>query len=763
MLRHLMGFCILLLPVAGLAQVAQEAEGERQAPSARLLEIRRATSPVRVDGVLDEQTWADALVFDLPYEWAPGDNTPPPVQTDFLITYDDESLYAAWRAFDPEPSAIRAHLMDRDATDTLVQDDHVVLMIDPFNDERRGFQFRINPLGVQADAIFSQNEGVEDFSFDMIWESAARITSEGYVIEIAIPLAQIRFPRTDGVQTWGVDVGRSYPRNVRHRISAAPISRGNNCLLCQIHKVTGFEGLKPGRNLEVAPTVTAKRTDEAPELGGRLETGDEEVDPGVSARWGITPNVTLNAAINPDFSQVEADVAQLDVNERFALFFPEKRPFFLEGIDIFSTPLQAVFTRTVVDPDWGLKLTGKEGRNAFGVFANDDQVNSFLIPSNQGTDFILLNESVTSGVVRYRRDVGANSTLGGLITAREGDDYHNRVFGLDSFIRFNAASTLRTQYLRSDTLYPREVATTFRQSLDAFQGDALLLDYEFSGPKWFGSLDYEDRDPEFRADSGFVPRVDIREARGFLQRQIYGEQGDWYTQWNVGLSTQRTEDHESNLTDERIDLFTNVSGPRQSFLELSLEQNTERVRSVFGNVLEDVLYEDMNRVEAFFRLQPNRVAQLSLYADIGETVDFTNSQAADILEVIPTAELKLGRHLNARIEHTLQRLDVEGGELFEANLTQLRLIYNFNVRSFVRGIFQYLDLQRDLSLFRDEIRSLLDPETEEFFTQLLFSYKLNPQTVLFLGYSNTEEGNQLVERTRTTQTFFFKVGYAWIL
>ena len=760
MLRHLVGFCVLLLPVAGFAQPAQETEGERRLPAARRFEVRRATSPIRVDGVLDEQAWADALVFDLPYEWSPGDNTPPPVKTDFLLTYDDERLYAAWRAFDPEPAAIRAHLMDRDATDTLVQDDHVTLMIDPFNDERRGFQFRVNPLGVQADAIFSQNEGVEDFSFDMIWASAARITAEGYVVEIAIPLDQIRFPRTDGAQTWGVDVGRSYPRNVRHRISGAPIARGNNCILCQASKVTGFEGLKPGRNLEVTPTVTAKRTDEAASLGGRLETGDEEIGPGVTARWGITPNIALSATINPDFSQVEADVAQLDVNERFALFFPEKRPFFLEGIDVFSTPLQAVFTRTVVDPDWGLKVTGKEGRNAFGVFANDDQVNSFLIPSNQGTDFILLeDESVTSGVVRYRRDVGANSTLGALVTAREGDDYHNRVFGLDSFFRFDAANTLAVQYLRSDTLYPREIATTFRQSRDAFQGDALLIDYDYSGPSWFWSLDYEDRDPEFRADSGFIPRVDIREGRAFVQRQIYGEQDDWYTQWNIGLSAQRTEDYDGDLTDERIDLFTNISGPRQSLLELSADRNTERVRNFFG----DVLYEGMSRGQVFFRMQPNRVALVSLFADFGETVDVNNNQAADLFEVTPTAELKLGQHINARIEHTLQRLDVEGGELFEANLTQLRLIYNFNVRTFVRGIFQYLDLQRDTDLFRPEIRRFFDPETEELFTQLLFSYKLNPQTVLFLGYSDTQEGNQLVERTRTVQTFFFKVGYAWIL
>ncbi len=136
--------------------------------------------------------------------------------------------------------------MDRDAIDTFVQDDHVVLMIDPFNDERRGFQFRINPLGVQADAVFSQNEGIEDWSFDMIWDSAGRITEEGYVVEVAIPLQQIRLPRSEGVQTWGFDVGRSYPRNVRHRMSAAPHSRSNSCVLCQVVKVTGFRGAEAG-------------------------------------------------------------------------------------------------------------------------------------------------------------------------------------------------------------------------------------------------------------------------------------------------------------------------------------------------------------------------------------------------------------------------------------------------------------------------------------------------------------------------------------
>ena len=753
MVRRTVRLCALILPFLVAPSSAQTAPETPRALSARHFEIRRASSAIQVDGVLDEAAWGDALTFDLPYEWSPGDNAPPPARTDFLVTYDDANLYAAWKAHDPEPAEIRAHLMDRDSIETFVQDDHVMLMIDTFNDERRGFQFRINPLGVQADAVFSQNEGIEDFSFDMIWASGARINEDGYVIEVAIPLNQIRFPRASGSQagpqTWGFDVGRSYPRSVRHRIASWPRDRGNNCILCQADKVTGFAGIEPGRNLEVTPTLTANRTDVAPDTPGTLEAGDEEIEPGVSARWGITPSVSLNAALNPDFSQVEADVAQLDVNERFALFFPEKRPFFLEGIDYFATPVQAVFTRTVVDPRWGLKATGKEGKNAFGVFVTEDEDNALTIPFNdRSVPVFRQGEPVTSGVVRYRRDVGAGSTVGLLLTDREGGDYHNRVAGLDGFFRIGATDTARVQLLSSDTRYPLGIGAG--QGLDPFSGDARMADYRHNGRDWFWSLAYEDRDPGFRADSGYVPRVDFREGRATVQRQIYGQRDDWFTQINVGLASRRTEDYDGQLTDERFDLYGNVSGPLQSFAEISVERNKD--------FYQGVLYDGLDRIEGSASFQPSGAARLSLYVDSGETVDFSNNQEADVFVFAPGGELKLGRHLNARLDHTLQRLDVEGGELFEANLSELRLVYNFNVRSFVRGIFQYLDVSRDPSLYSFPV----EDQTEELFTQLLFSYKLNPQTVLFVGYSDNRLG-AAYDLDETDRTFFAKVGYALIL
>lgn len=363
--------------------------------------VVRATASIRIDGVLDDEAWKTAVVVPLPYEWAPGDNVPPPVATECLVTYDGTRLFVAFRASDPDPSTIRAHLMDRDDTDTLIQDDHIGVMIDTFNDERRAFQFRVNPLGVQADAVFSEQDGVEDFSWDMIWDAAGRITSEGYVVEIAFPLKQLRFPGGSGPQTWGFEAFRSWPRTVRHRISSQRRDRNIGCLLCQENKISGLEGLAQGRNLEFDPTGTLSRTDElAAPSDTALTSGDVNAEAGLTARWSMTSNLTFSGAVNPDFSQVEADIAQLDVNQRFALFYPEKRPFFLEGVDFFTTPIQAVFTRTVADPYFGAKLTGKQGGNAIGVFVAHDRQNTLLLPSNQGSDYAFLDDEVTTAVAR---------------------------------------------------------------------------------------------------------------------------------------------------------------------------------------------------------------------------------------------------------------------------------------------------------------------------------------------------------------------------
>jgi hypothetical protein len=749
---------LLLACVAALVSASAGQGG--QAPTAvvddqqrsRAHEVRRATSQVTIDGVLDEPAWRDAAEIAITYEWFPGNNIEPPVETRAYLTFDAANLLIGFRASDPRPEQIRAHLMDRDQIDTLIQNDYVIVQIDTFNDQRRYFQFRVNPLGVQADALSSEVDRSEDWSWDMIWESRGRITADGYEVEIALPFNQLRFPNTKGPQTWGLDVGRSYPRSSRHRMSASGRDWDQSCRVCQFHKITGLQGLAPGRNLELDPTLTASRTDQLDVFpDGDLQTGEEEAEAGLTMRWGITPNLTMTGTLNPDFSQIEADVAQLDINQRFALFFEEKRPFFLEGGNFFNVLNRVVFTRTLVDPEWGFKLTGKQGRHGLGVFAAQDAVNSLVFPSNQGSSSTLLPRSVSSAVLRYRRDIGAASALGLLYTGREGDGYHNHVYGFDGFFRPRETDTLIVQYLRSDTRYPGAVATEFGQPMGSFDDALWEVRYERDTRKWNFALDYEDYGPGFRADNGFMPRVDMYKAQVIGRRRFWGGEDDWFDQVVLGAYANHIQDHDGLLTDEALQLFSSLAGP----LQLQGDLVATRRKEYFDGVL----YRDLDSVEVFAEVQPSGSVKLKLFGAVMDTIDYAHNRPADELQLNPAVEARIGRHINLNLDHLLQRLEVDGGELFEANLTQLRMVYNFNTRMFVRGIFQWLDVDRDAALHDLQV----EPTVETLFTQLLFSYKVNARTVLFLGYSDNQRAIEDVERTRTDRTLFFKLGYAWIL
>ncbi|MCP4655732.1 MAG: carbohydrate binding family 9 domain-containing protein, partial [bacterium] len=423
------------MPVAALCLLpAVAAAGSDERPHHR---VPKAAGPIDVDARLDESAWDQALRIELPYEVHPGRNSPAAVRTEMLVTWDDRHLYAGFRAWDPDPSTIRAHIADRD---TVAEDDFVGITVDPFNDGRRGFEFFVNPLGVQMDLVNDDLTRTESFSWDAIWDSAGRLTGDGYVVEIAIPFSSLRFPRTAGEQTWGVDGTRIYPRGRRYRFRTQRFDHNLSCQICQISKMTGFAGVSPGRNLELNPTLTGGRTDARSALSDpELTKGEVDTDAGLTASWGITPNLALNATLNPDFSQVEADVAQLEVNTSFPLFFPETRPFFNEGADFFETAFNAVHTRVVTDPDWGIRLTGKQGRHALGFFSAQDTVTNLLLPGPLGSDVTSIDGDSVATVLRYRTDVGKRSNLGVLVTDREGEDYSNRLLGLDGVLRLTSS------------------------------------------------------------------------------------------------------------------------------------------------------------------------------------------------------------------------------------------------------------------------------------------------------------------------------------
>ena len=741
-----------LLLVSSISALGQSRPAEQPTSPRVTFAVSKATSEIKIDGVLDEAAWQHAVVVPILYEWSPGDNIPAPVKTDCLITFDTKNLYVAFRASDPRPDEIRAHLMDRDDTDTLIQDDHVGVMIDTFNDERRAFQFRMNPLGVQADAIFSEQDGVEDFSWDMIWASAGRIGPDGYVVEVALPLKQLRFQAGQGPQTWGFEAFRSWPRNVRHRLSSQTRDRNKGCLLCQENKIGGLEALSEGRNVEFDPTATFRRTDrrEAPSAAG-LANGGIETDVGATVRWSMTPNMTFSGTANPDFSQVEADVAQLDVNQRFALFYPEKRPFFLEGVDFFTTPIQSVFTRTVADPYFGAKLTGKQGANAVGMFVTRDRANTMLLPSNQGTDTASLDDDVTTVVGRYRRDLGTTSTIGGLFTAREGTGYHNRQVGVDTFWRPTPSDSLRVQFIRSDTEYPRAMAAEHGQPAQAFGGNAVWVDYQRITRAYMLFGNYESYDTGFRSDTGFVPRVDYRNIFGEGRRRWWRGAGGWFNTFDIGLRGWRSTTSDWTLTDQTVAPFVDYTGPFQMQAYFNMPQDVV--------VYEGVRY-TYYRPNFGFGIKPTGNVNLSFSGRLGGGVDFANARkATSAVQLGPTVEYRPTTSTSLSLQYNLDRLSVEGGRLYEANLVQLKAIYHLNVRTFVRAIVQYTDITRNPDLYSSDV----DRRTRRLFSQFLFSFKLNPQTVLFLGYSDNSATTAGIDLSRQDRTFFVKLGYAWVL
>ena len=738
-----------LVPMGPAA--AQQTAAELAAVGARadLPHLPHSEASVTIDGVLDDEIWKQALVVDLVVETGPGENVPPPVESHAYLVEDGSRLLIAFDARDPDPDQIRAYLRDRDSA---FNDDFVGIVIDSFNDARYGYEFFVNPLGVQMDLTQDDVAGNEDDSWDAIWDSAGKIGDRGFTVEMAIPLSQLRFAPATGDRVWGLDVLRFYPRSTRHRISNNALERGRNCYMCQFQKFSGLTGVKVSKNLEMVPSLTTSRTDvRADPLVDPLVRGDSESDIGLNVRWAMTQNLTANLALNPDFSQVEADVAQLDVNNQFALQFPESRPFFLEGASYFSTPIQAVFTRTVADPDVGAKLTGQPGDNAFGAFAAKDSVTNLLFPGPLTSQQTFIDEPYDTVVGHFSRSVLDNSQVGALVTMRHADDYHNDVGGVDGRIRITGQHSLRFQLLHSETEYPTATAAAFLQPLGEFDGDAAMLRYNYSSREWFADVRYRYYEPGFRADSGFVARVDMNQKQ-LESGRTWQRGAERWTQIQVGLNGTTTDDTHGLLLDRTLQPYVSFSGPMQSFIQVGGGPNKR--------LWNGVLYEGSSMF-LYTQLRPRGGINFSINILKGDQIDFANSRLADEFRIQPNIDWNVTQHLLLRLRQTTSRLDSKDGEqIFAADLTDFRATWQFNVRSFLRFSVQRQLVERNVQLFvaRGTNEKTLTPAS-----QVLYSYKLNPQTVLYVGYSdNSLDDDRLLGLTRANRTLFAKFSYAWL-
>jgi len=732
-------FTLTLAAVAAIAEVPASGSPTRRG------RIPRSSGPITIDGTLDELAWRDAWTMPLEYEVQPGENLPAPVRTEVLVTWDADAVYFAFRAFDPEPAEIRANLTDRD---NIGSDDWVAVILDTFNDERRSFDLIVNPLGVQTDMVETMDTNEE---WDAIWDSAGRITDWGWAAELRVPFASLRFQQKEGPQVWGFDAVRSYPRSVRHHIGLFPRDRSNNCYLCQAVKLEGFEGAEPGNNLEIAPTVTSTRSDSMADVpGGSLAEGSPDSEFGLTARWGFTPAMTLSGTYNPDYSQVEADALQLDVNEPFAIFYPEKRPFFLEGTDFFSTPLQVVYTRTMREPAWGAKLTGKQAGNTVGAYVVQDELTNLLFPGSQGSDTATLEQQNTSAVLRYKRDIGSDLTLGALITDREGDAYYNRLAGFDGEWKPTETDMVRLQLIGSATRYPDATAAEYGQptgELRDWSGELLYLHDTRNWDYWAWARDLGD---EFRADLGFLPRVDYRLAEVGSGYSWIPDGETWYSTLRAEGMLRHVVDQQGDLLYDRAIATLNYEGPLQSHAYAQLD--------LWREVYNGVEF-DRTDLQIHNCMTPWAPTELWVTFYYGDKIDYDNTRLGRRMRVAPGINQRFGRHFSVELSGAWERMREQSQELYTAAVARTTLAYQFSTRAFVRAILQYSSYDYNLALYDD------DPEDfeEGLSTQLLFSYKLNPQSAIYVGYSDASQGTQDYELTRTDRTFFVKVGYAFLL
>lgn len=741
---------IVLMPVSSFA--AEVARGDE-------IRISRAAGAVLVDGSLSDPGWRDATRVDTWYETRPGDNTPPKVQSVGYLTYDDRFLYAGFEFSDPDPSKIRAPYSDRDDIGSGI--DYGGVILDARNDSRTGILFLATARGIQYDAIQDDATGSEDSSPDFHWDSAARITDAGWTLEIRIPFSSLRYSG-DGVQTWGIMLYRNYPRDFRYQHFSTTLPRGGSCFICRANVLTGLDGLPSGDRFVVAPYLSAKQ--DARATGGPgtpLISSSAEITGGLDAKWVPNPDNALDLTVNPDFSQLESDVARIAANERFALLYPEKRPFFLEGSELFATNIGAVHTRAVTSPRWGLRATGKHGPTAYTVlFAEDRGGGSSILPGPDASSFAAQDFSSHVGVARARRDLG-RSYLSFLLADREiSGGGSNRVFGPDFQWRPTDSDTVTGQVLFSFTETPVRPELASEWDGRTLSGGALDCWWSHITPTFDSGLQIKAFGEGFRADAGFVPQVGFRE--------VYGEAG--YT-WHPSGPIPRIRTFA--FTDP---MWDSHGGTIRRLMAAGVEldgrwSSTARVL-VYADrwrvprpEIEPATDRQIRKTQLRFSLQANpslAVSQLFLEGAVGEEIDWDNARPGQGATLTLGATFRPTDHLALRLDTSRRWIDVRpeaGGanrRLFTARVERLKATYTFNNRCFLRLIGQYERTDSDPSLYHEPVNR----QDGSFSGSALFAYKLNWQSVLFLGYDDDRVRGEEGGLERTGRQLFLKISYA---
>jgi hypothetical protein len=724
--------------------------------------IKRASAPIAVDGNLEDAAWKDAFRIDKWYETNATDNTEPKVKNVAWMAYDDHFFYAAFHFEDPNPSSIRAPFADRDNVPSST--DYAGVILDTRNDGKTAILFLSNARGIQYDAVSDDTSGNEDNSPDFFWESAAKITATGWDMELRIPFSSLRYKKADP-QTWGILLYRNYPRDRRYQFFANRLPKGGNCFICNENKIVGLAGLPQGGHIVAAPYMTIKeqgspRLDASGNRVGKdLVNAPAKANAGLDVKWTPNADTAIDGTLNPDFSQVESDVAAISTNQRFALFFSEKRPFFLEGVELFNTPIQAVYTRTITSPRFGLRSTGKFGDNDYtAIIASDRGGGSTILPGANGSDLADQDFSSTVAIGRIRHNMGLSyvSLLG---TFRESEgSAHNRVLGPDFQWRPNDKDTVTGQLLFSNTKTPDrpDLANEWNgQTLNGHAGDVW---WSRSTRHYDWVIEQRDFSDGFRADNGFVPQVGYRESffeGGYTMRPTTG----FANRIRLFLNGDYTSATNGDLLFRDRSAGIGFDGKWASSTRLRFSVNG--VRS--GDKV-------LTRHQLLYAISftPSRmISNIQINGSAGEDVDFSNTRLGRGLGATVSGIVRPTDHLELRLNQSLSwlnvkplpnQIDAERGRLFTAQVERLRATYTFNSKMFVRGVVQNVRTNRNQQLF---LRTP-NQHSGNVTSSMLFAYKVNWQTVLFLGLGDEHDVDNADNKLQpASRQLFMKMSYAF--
>ncbi len=697
----------------------------------------------------------------------PHDGAPASQRTEAYLGYTDKDFYAVFLAFDSEPQKIRARMLRRELID---DDDQVGMFLDTFHDRRHAYYFYANAYGIQQDGLFAESQG-PDNSFDTVWHTQAKITPHGYIMMFEIPFKSLRFPQGPSL-SWGVFLVRVIPRNSEHSFYPRNTSKVQGWLT-QEGTLQGFRDISPGRNLQFIPytSVGAFRSlDERDPAGDRFTGKHLAPKAGLDSKVVIKDSLVLDATINPDFGQIESDDPQVTVNQRFEVFFPEKRPFFQENSNYFQTPFNLVFTRRIVDPLYGVRLTGKMGPWAIGTFlANDRAPGKSVIQTDP-----LSGNDAYFGVVRVNREVGKDNSVGFIYTDRE---LHtspssfctatpcqvgfNRVGGIDTHIKIDENWQVNAQAVTSET----KLNDGTHQAGPAYQ---VFLE-RTSRKIEFNSL-YQDISAGFSADTGFVPRNDIRQFSNFFGYTFHPE-GKYLVSHGPRLFQQSIWDHNGTRLNHFINGNYQVQLPGQTFVGMFANTEREQLRPSDFTALPQNRDYPHHVYGPFFNSQILKWITLNGEIDLGTATNFVprsgppalaNFSAASVRSTVrPVNGLTIeNSYLLTRLLDPQTHLNI-----FNNHIMRSKWNYQFTKEFSLRLIGQYTT-----TLSNPGLTTLQN--AKNFNGDVLFTYLLTPGTAIYAGYnSNLQNLDPTLGQTpdgllRTRRSFindgrqvFIKVSY----